>query len=42
MMLDAANKRMLAALGTRYRLTSEKDFDEIHLLLYDRASESTN
>jgi mannosyltransferase len=41
MMLDAVNKRTLAALGTRYRLTSEKDFDQIHLLRYDRASHST-
>jgi mannosyltransferase len=34
----AMNNRLLAAIGTRYRLNSEKDFDQIHLLLYDRTS----
>jgi len=36
------NKRLLAAIGDRYRLNSEKDFGQIHLLLYDRDADAPN
>ncbi len=36
------NKRLLAAIGDRYRLNSEKDFGQIHLLLYDRNADAPN
>ena len=34
------HKRLLAAIGARYRLNSEKDFDQIHVLLFDHASDA--
>jgi mannosyltransferase len=34
------DQRLLAAIAARYRMISEKDFDQIHLLLYDRASDA--